>query len=293
MKQTYNLSKKINLTDIRRMKILLRELKLSTVCEEAKCPNIGECFSKNIAAFMILGNVCIRGCRFCGVKKGTPLPWDPDEPLRIKEAVKILKLKYVVITSPSRDDMEDSGAGAYASTISAIKSLNFVKKVEALIPDLSADKSALHKIITAPIDVIAHNLETVPSLYLKIRPQADYRRSLKVLTMIKESNPRLITKSGIMLGLGEKKEEVIKVFNDLANVGCDFLSIGQYLAPSLSHYPVKEYLSPDEFSYFRKMAKSAGLKYVLSFPYVRSSYRADTYRKDGFNQGNVVENANY
>ena len=280
MKQTYNLSKRINLTDIRRIKILLRELKLSTVCEEAKCPNISECFSEDIAAFMILGDVCTRGCRFCGVKKGTPLPWDPDEPLRIKEAVRILKLKYVVITSPSRDDMEDSGAGAYANTIHAVKSLDFVKKVEALIPDLSADKSALHKITAAPIDVIAHNLETVPSLYLKIRPQADYRRSLKVLTMIKESNPRLITKSGIMLGLGEKKEEVIKVFNDLADVGCDFLSIGQYLAPSLSHYPVKEYVSPDKFSYFSKMAKNAGLKYVLSSSYVRSSYRSEEHTSE-------------
>ena len=274
-----HLSKKLSLFRSHKMKLLLRELNLNTVCEEAKCPNISECFSNRIASFMILGDVCTRDCSFCAVKRGNTKPWDITEPARIKQAAKILKLRYVVITSPGRDDLKDKGAYAFASTILAIKDLSFVRKVEALIPDFLLDRNSIKMVVQSKVDVMAHNIETVPSLYKKLRPQADYQRSLNVLKMIKQINHKMVTKSGIMLGLGEEKEEVMKVFNDLVSVGCDFLSIGQYLAPSLSHYPVKGYVSADSFDYFKRMAQKAGLKYVLSSFYVRSSYRASIYKR--------------
>ena len=277
MKKAYWLNKKIDLERLRKIKTLLKSFGLNTVCEEALCPNISECFYKGIATFMIMGKVCTRNCRFCGVNKGKPLSLDPKEPERIKEAVRKLSLKYVVLTSPTRDDLSDGGALFYAKTVSKLKTLNFVEKIELLIPDFFLNIDSLNIIARCGADVIGHNMETVPSLYDKIRPRANYERSLEVLRIIKKINSSIITKSGIMLGLGENDNEVLRVFGDLRSAGCDFLSIGQYLPPSLKHYPVKEYVLPEKFSYFREKALSIGFKSVLSAPYVRSSYLADTY----------------
>ncbi len=271
------LNKKVDLAASRKMKIILKGLGLNTVCQEALCPNISECFQRGVATFMIMGDICTRNCRFCGVKKGAPLALDWDEPYRVKEAVRRLGLKYVVLTSPTRDDLDDGGAAFFAKTVSILKELIFVDKIELLIPDFSLNEGAMKIIAYCGADVIGHNVETVPSLYDKVRPQADYNRSLKVLSIIKELNSSVITKSGIMLGLGEDDDSVIRVFRDLKNAGVSFLSIGQYLPPSLRHYPVKEYVHPDKFDYFKKVALSIGFSSVLSGPYVRSSYLADSY----------------
>ena len=279
MKKAYWLNKKIDLGALRKTKTLLKGLGLNTVCEEALCPNISECFSKSVATFMIMGSICTRNCRFCGVETNKPLNVDPKEPQRIREAVKKLNLRYVVITSPTRDDSDDGGALYFAKTVSALKNLNFVEKIELLIPDFSLNIDSLNTIAHCGADVIGHNVETVPSLYEKVRPMAGYKRSLEVLRIIKRINNSIITKSGIMLGLGEDDDEILRVFNDLRNAECDFLSIGQYLPPSLKHYPVRKYVTPEKFTYFRKKALSMGFKSVLSAPYVRSSYLANTYLK--------------
>ena len=277
MKKAIWLNKKIDLSATRKIKTLLKDLALNTVCQEALCPNISECFSKGVATFMIMGDICTRNCRFCGVTKGKPLKLDPKEPERIKEAVIKLNLKYVVITSPSRDDLDDGGASFFAKTVSVLRTLSFVEKIELLIPDFFLNMNSLKIIADCGADVIGHNVETVPSLYQKVRPMANYERSLTVLRTIKALNNSIVTKSGIMLGLGENDGEVLRVFNDLRNAGCDFLSIGQYLPPSSKHYPLKNYVHPDKFIYFKKKALSIGFKSVLSAPYVRSSYLADSY----------------
>ncbi len=271
------LDKKIDLVSCRKMKILLNGLKLNTVCREARCPNISECFNKGVATFMILGDICTRSCKFCAVKTGHPLPPDNNEPLRIKQAVDRLGLKYVVITSPSRDDLSDGGAEMFLKTVYRIKELSFVKKIEALIPDFSGDVELIKMVSVSDADIIAHNVETVPSLYSRIRPQSSYQGSLNVLEILKKSGRDIFVKSGIMLGLGETDAEVIAVLKDLTAVGCNFLSIGQYLAPSLSSYGVKEYIPPEKFDYFKAAALSLGFSYVMSAPYVRSSYLADSY----------------
>jgi len=278
MRKPYWLNKKIDFNLCYRMRKLLKELHLYTVCEESKCPNISECFSKNTATFMILGNICTRNCLFCGVKKGNPQGLvDKDEPEKIKEAVKRLKLKYVVITSPTRDDLEDKGANQFYEVIKAVKSLNFVEAVEVLVPDFCGDKESIKKVLEANPTVFSHNIETTPFLYPFVRKGAFYKRSLKVLDYAKRINPQVYTKSAIILGLGEKEEEVVKVLKDLQKVNCDFLSIGQYLAPSKKHWPVKRFVTPSEFRKWEDLAYSLGFKKVKASPYIRSSYLASTY----------------
>lgn len=274
MKKPVWLNKKINFLDCGKLKKTLREFKLHTVCEESMCPNLSECFGLGIATFMILGDICTRDCSFCGIKKGKPEIIDESEPIRLKEAVKCLGLDYIVITSPTRDDLDDGGLGMFLASVESIKSLGSFKKVEILVPDFLGKKDLISKLSTSNADVIAHNLETVPSLYPYVRKGAVYKSSLNLLERVKQSNSKVYTKSGIMLGLGEKEEEVINVMKDLVNVGCDFFTLGQYLSPSLNHYKVKKYVKPDEFISFKKTALELGFKKVKTGSYVRSSYKA-------------------
>jgi len=270
-------NKKINLKACSQVKQLLRDLRVETVCEQAMCPNIGECFSRNEATFLILGRYCTRMCSFCNIKKGSPLVPDLDEPMRIADAVKRLSLAHVVITSVTRDDLSDGGAGMFAETVSHIRRKSIQVTIEVLIPDFKLSLKALKTVIEASPDIIAHNVETVPSLYERVRQGAEYLRSLEVLRTIKKISPQIKTKSGIMLGMGEKEEEVYSVMKDLRSAECDFLSIGQYLAPSQRHYPVKEYVTPEQFSCYREKGKEMGFLHIESGPYVRSSYLASNY----------------
>ena len=271
------LNKRIDLRSCHKVKSILRDLSLHSVCEESSCPNISECFHNGVATFMILGDTCTRECAFCGINKGQPCPVDYEEPKRVKEAVKRLNLKYVVITSPTRDDLCDGGAGLFCQTVEEIMSLDSGIMVEILIPDFKGKRELIEKVTKCRVKVISHNLETPSSLYIKVRRKAIYRRSLEVLKLIKEINKEILTKSGLILGLGEKKEEVIQTLQDLRNVGCDFLTLGQYLPPSLNHYPLKEYVTPDKFAYFQKYAENLGFQAVKSAPYVRSSYLAHSF----------------
>ncbi len=251
---------------------LLRKNRLHTVCEEAKCPNIGKCFKSGTATFLILGNICTRNCRFCAINSGVPLPPDPDEPERVAITAEALGLEYVVITSVTRDDLPDGGASVFMETIHKVRERIPDAGVEVLIPDFMGDMDALDKVLGAKPDVLNHNVETVPSLYRSIRPLADYERSLKLLEYAKKSG--FITKSGIMVGLGESEREVEDVMKDLVSTGCDILTIGQYLRPSLKHTPVVEYIPPEKFAKYREMGLSLGIRYVVSGPLVRSSYMA-------------------
>lgn len=256
----------------------LRHAGLNTVCENAICPNLGECFAQKTATFLIMGHICTRRCRFCAVKKGEPLKIDQTEPLRLSNAVKALKLEYVVITSVTRDDLPDGGAAHFASSIEAIRNSNENIPVEVLVPDFQGSRDALTTVAEAGPAVINHNLETVLRLYSKVRIGADYFRSLELLRLAKTIKPQLLTKSGLMLGLGETKREIMKAVFDLKSVGCDLLTIGQYLAPSPEHAPVVHYYSPKEFAAIQKEALSLGFKKVISGPLVRSSYHArDAY----------------
>lgn len=273
------LNKKINLNDCNSVKALLEGLDLNTVCQEASCPNIGECFARKEATFMILGKICTRNCSFCGVKKGNPLPVDLAEAGRVAEAVKRLGLSHVVITSVTRDDLSDGGAGGFISCVENIRKTNPGVSVEALIPDLQLNLAAIKSVVNVKPEIIAHNIETVPRLYKSARQGADYSRSIEVLRIIKEFDKLIYTKSGIMLGLGEEEHEVLKVFADLREADCDFLSIGQYLAPSKDHFSVKEYIEPEWFAYYKDKALSFGFKFVSSGPYVRSSYLASQYKQ--------------
>jgi lipoic acid synthetase len=273
------LNKKISLGACSQVKELLKDMRLHTVCEEALCPNMGECFARRQATFIILGAVCTRSCRFCGISKGRPLPADSSEPKRVAEAVSRLGLNHAVITSVTRDDLADGGAALFAETVSCVRSLGGVS-VETLIPDFKAERSSLRVLAEASPDIIAHNVETVPALYGRVRPNgAVYERSLEVLRILKETVPRIPLKSGLMLGLGEKKDEVLAVFDDLVSAGCEFLSIGQYLAPSKEHFPVQEYIKPEAFEEYREAALARGFAFVKSGPYVRSSYCASDYRR--------------
>ncbi len=276
LKKPYWLNKKISKNLSGQVQDILSEFSINTVCREAMCPNISECFSRNTATFLILGDICTRDCRFCAVKKGVPGPVDSGEPERIAQAVKKMGLRYVVITSVTRDDLVDGGADIFAKTISAIRRENPITNIEALIPDFKGEAENLEKIIQAKPQVISHNLETVPHFYKEVRPGADYCRSLNVLDTIKELSG-IHTKSGIMLGLGEKEPEVLAVLRDLRGIGCDFLSLGQYLTPSLKHYPVQEYITPEKFKYYKEEALRLGFLFVASNPYVRSSYLAEEY----------------
>ncbi len=260
-----------NLNYVREM---LSELHLNTICDEAMCPNYVECFSKKTATFMILGVNCTRNCRFCNVTNREPQKVDADEPNRVAEAISKLGLKYVVITSVTRDDLPDGGAAHFAATIRAIHASCPDTAVEVLIPDFQGNQEALKIVADASPEVISHNIETVKSLYDQVRPQAIYERSLEVLKNIKLFAPSIRSKTGIMLGLGEKDTQVYEVMEDLRAVGCEFLTIGQYLAPSIEHYPVQAYITPEQFDRYGEIAKEKGFAFVASAPFVRSSYNA-------------------
>jgi len=249
---------------------LVKNLNLNTVCVEANCPNKAECFSKRTATFMILGANCTRNCTFCNVNHAAPQPVDKDEPVRIANAVNQLGLKYVVITSVTRDDLPDGGAAHFTEVIEEIKKVTPGVAVEVLIPDLTS----LDVIIDKKPEVISHNIETVESLYNVVRPEAVYKRSLNVLRSIKDKSKSICVKSGLMLGLGETRAEVMNTFDDLLKHGCELLTIGQYLSPSKAHYPVVEYIEPQVFAEYEGIAKEKGFRFVKSAPFVRSSYNA-------------------
>jgi lipoic acid synthetase len=254
---------------------LMRGLKLNTVCEEAACPNIGECWSKKHATFMILGNVCTRACAFCNVATGKPETVDPFEPYNVAKAVGELGLNHVVITSVDRDDLEDGGAHHFANVILAIRQQSPATTIEILTPDFLRKEQYIDIVVQARPDVYNHNLETVPRLYTSVRPGARYYNSLRLLDKVKQRDPSIFTKSGIMVGLGEQKEEVHQVMDDLRSAGVDFLTIGQYLQPTAKHHPVMKYVTPDEFKAYEKMAYGKGFLLVSATPLTRSSYHAD------------------
>lgn len=256
---------------------------LHTVCESAHCPNVGECFEELTATFMILGDTCTRSCQFCAVKKGEPSPPVAAEPESLAMAVKELGLRYVVITSVTRDDLPDGGAECFAKTIACVKKYMPECKVEVLIPDFKGSLEAIEKVVKAGPDVLNHNIETMERLYSRARPQADYRQSLGVIETALRLNPDITTKSGVMVGLGEIAEEMSQTMVDLVNAGCQLLTIGQYLSPSDRHLPVERYYSPEEFAYWGSRAEAIGFKKVESGPLVRSSYHASVQ----YNQANV------
>jgi lipoic acid synthetase len=254
------------------LKQLVRDQRLHTVCESAGCPNIGECWNQKTATFMILGDVCTRSCGFCDVKTGRPLGLDREEPTRVAEAVNTLGLKHAVITSVNRDELPDGGAAIWAATIRQIKALNPSCTVEALIPDFEGLEASLSIVLEAKPDILAHNTETVPRLYRTVRPQAKYPRSLEVLQRAKKQG--IVTKSGVMVGLGEEWEELRQVMQDLCAVHCDILTIGQYLQPSRQHLPVLRIYTPEEFQLLRQEGQACGFRHVEAGPLVRSSYHA-------------------
>lgn len=258
------------------IKNILREHKLHTVCEEASCPNIGECFGKGTATFMILGDLCTRRCPFCDVAHGKPLPPDANEPLNLAKTIAALKLKYVVVTSVDRDDLRDGGASHFAECIQAIREYSPQTRIEVLVPDFRGRlETALNKLAATPPDVMNHNLETVPRLYKQARPGADYVNSLKLLKEFKASCPQVPTKSGLMVGLGETDEEIVNVMRDLRAHHVDMLTIGQYLQPSAHHLPVLRYVALDIFDLFQREAEKMGFINAACGPMVRSSYHAD------------------
>lgn len=262
------------------IKQLLRESQLHTVCEEAACPNLAECFKHGTATFMIMGDLCTRRCPFCDVAHGKPLPLDANEPRQLAEAVQKMALKYVVITSVNRDDLRDGGAGHFADCIKEIRQQTPQTKIEILVPDFRGRIEKAVEILAAqPCDVFNHNLETVPRLYLKARPGADYDGSLELFRQFHAAQSHVPTKSGLMLGIGETENEVEQVMRDLLAVGCSMLTLGQYLQPSKSHLVVEEYITPQQFDRYAEMAKALGFKQVASAPLVRSSYHADLQAK--------------
>jgi lipoic acid synthetase len=253
---------------------LLRELRLETVCENARCPNRPECYSRRTATFMILGNVCTRPCGFCSVLKGEPDPLEDDEPERVAEAAYRLGLRHVVITSVTRDDLTDGGADHFRRCIEAVRARTGAV-VEVLTPDFLGDRQAIDRVLEGRPEVYNHNVETVPRFYKKVRGRAEYQRSLDLLAHVKRQRPEIVTKSGLMLGLGETADELLEVLADLRAVQCDTLTLGQYLAPTLKHVPVKRYVPPAEFDALAVLARSLGFQHVASGPFVRSSYHAD------------------
>jgi lipoic acid synthetase len=265
--------------DYARVTRLLSGARLHTVCQEANCPNMFECFSKDTATFMILGDQCTRHCRFCNITARPPLPVDPDEPARVAKAALDLGLHYVVVTSVTRDDLQDGGAAHFAAVIRAIKKMGQdtgqTIRVEVLIPDFQGDVNALKTVMDAGPDVINHNIETVADLYVQARPEAVYHRSLDLLRNVKRLNPDMPAKSGIMVGLGETRAQLEKTLQDLADHGCDMLTIGQYLQPTRNHLPVEKFYPPEEFDDLAETARHMGFKKVASGPFVRSSYHAE------------------
>jgi len=253
---------------------LVSNSRLHTVCQEARCPNLWECFSRKTATFLILGSRCTRNCRFCAIESGPLSPPDPDEPVRVAEAVERMQLRYVVITSVTRDDLPDGGAGFFADTIKAIRKKNPTSRVEVLIPDFQGREDALQVVLGARPDVLNHNMETVPRLYPSVRPQAVYVESLGLLRRVKEYDAEIPTKSGLMLGLGESTEEIQGTLQDLLHAGCDLLTLGQYLQPTKEHLAVERFIPPEEFAALRESALEMGFSGVVSGPFVRSSYHA-------------------
>lgn len=274
------LKKRLDYESMHEMSKLLRSLNLHTVCEGAKCPNMGECFRNRTATFLILGNVCTRNCRFCAIPKGTPITPDPKEPEHLAEAAVKLKLKHVVITSVTRDDLKDGGASQFAKCIKEVKFKLPEASIEILIPDFKYNKSALDTVMNANPDIINHNIETVPELYADVRPMANYTQSLNVLEYVKKQRPDILTKSGFMLGLGEELSSVFNIMNDLRKINCDILTVGQYLPPSHNHAILKSYIKPEIFNEIENYGKKIGFIYIASGPYVRSSYNAlDVFTK--------------
>ena len=253
---------------------LMRDLKLNTVCKEANCPNLGECYRKHTATFMILGSVCTRNCRFCNVATGRPLPPDPDEPDNVALAAKKLGLRHVVLTCSTRDDLADGGAEQFSKTVRAVRRECPGATVETLISDMKFNTDALDVVIASHPDVLNHNVETVKELQKAVRPQAGYERSLGVLRYCKEKDPSLLTKTGVMVGLGETEEQISVLMDDILATGCDILTIGQYLQPSPEHYPLARYATPEDFARYKELALSKGFRHVASAPLARSSYRA-------------------
>lgn len=269
---------KIRLTTTQQSTIVrnvIQNNKLHTVCTSAACPNQTECWNSGTATFMILGNVCTRSCRFCNVPKGWPDGLDHDEPKRVAEAVSFLKLRYAVITSVTRDDLPDGGAGIFAGTIQAIRAASPECRIEVLIPDFQGSEASLKTVLAAKPDVLSHNLETVPSLYARVRPKAEYGRSLELLERAGKSGA--VTKTGLMLGLGEGMDEILEVLYDVRRVGCSIVTLGQYLQPGRHHLPVEKYYHPDEFAALRDRAVGMGFRHVVAGPLVRSSYQAGKY----------------
>ena len=264
---------------IHKMKEVLRREGLHTVCEEARCPNIGECFSKPTATFMIMGDLCTRSCGFCNVTPGVPKILDIDEPIKIARVSKQLGLRHVVITSVTRDDLHDGGSGHFGSTIKELRNAIPEASIEVLTPDFKGDVVFLMPIVKERPDIFNHNIETVPRLYPLVRPQADYERSLHILKAMKALEPEILTKSGIMLGLGETREEILSVMDDLRTVGCDVFTIGQYLRPSRQNLPVVEYIKEEVFAEYGEIAREKGFRHVASAPLVRSSFNAEEIRK--------------
>jgi lipoic acid synthetase len=256
-----------------RLKGLMETRKLHTVCEEARCPNMGECWNHGTATFMILGDVCTRNCGFCAVKTGKPTELDADEPRRVAEAVQLMGVKHAVITSVNRDELFDGGAQIFAETIKQVRAVNPGTRVEVLIPDFRGDEFALDIVLDAFPDVLNHNMETVPRLYSTVRPQAKYERSLELLQRSKRRG--FLTKTGLMVGIGEEEHEVVEVMKDLSAINCDILTIGQYLQPTKEHLPVARFVHPDEFNHYKMVGKELGFKHVESGPLVRSSYHAE------------------
>lgn len=262
---------------------MITDLSLHTVCQEARCPNIFECWGEGTATFMILGDVCTRHCGFCAVGKGKPLPLDLDEPRHVGEAVQRLRLTHAVVTSVNRDELADGGSTHFAETIRWIRKLNPGTRVEVLIPDFCGNETALDTVLSARPDVLNHNTETVPRLYKRVRPDARYEQSMNLLRAAHRSKGRwpLLTKSGLMVGLGETVAELLDTFRDLAKTGCDILTVGQYLAPTARHIPIEKYYSPEEFNHLRDEALTMGFRYVEAGPLVRSSYHAGRHTDSG------------
>jgi len=263
-----------SLQDVQKVRSVLEQTDLHTVCQEARCPNLGECFSKGTATFLILGRVCTRDCGFCAVERGAPAPPDETEPARVAQAVQKMGLHYVVITSVTRDDLPDGGASAFAKTIQAIRASNPKIKVEVLIPDFKGDQNSLKVVLRECPEILNHNIETIQRLYPRVRPLADYKRSLNLLKRSKEDYPHIPTKSGFMLGFGETREEVLELLRDLREAGCDFLTIGQYLQPRPDRLPVIRFIPPEEFEEYKRVGEGMGFRAVASGPFIRSSFHA-------------------
>mgnify|MGYP001025652711 CR=1 FL=1 len=263
---------------------LLKGKGIATICEEAKCPNIGTCFNKKTATFLIMGTNCTRNCRFCAVHSGRPQPLDMDEPRKVAETVRLLGIKHIVITSVTRDDLEDGGADHFVNTIGAIREMNKGITIEVLIPDFNGNFASLDKVIASSPEVINHNIETVKEFYKAVRPKADYYRSLEILSRTKRESDSIVTKSGMMVGLGETEKQVYETMDDLLNAGVEILTIGQYLRPTREHLEVKKYVAPEEFDKYRETGLKKGFLGVASGPFVRSSYHAKELFEEVYNK---------